>query len=447
MNLEKLLFKKIEVWILLLVIVFFIFFTILFGSLVLRSETARSIASIPENLKKIFSDELDIGRENRFGEKNGLIFHNKNFKYGKNFYLLLSRYDGDREKSLVELIDLKSGKVIHTWEPDINYINSKSKISKEIIKLSRDHNQKRYQIIHPYLSDNGDLYFHSLYSPLVKIDICSKYISSVDEITRHSIEADESGIWTAIVTFNSKNNPGLDENIGNNKNFFYDDGIMKVDFDNKIVFKKSLVEIFLENNLSHLIFSGKEETFDPFHLNDIQPVTINGNYYKKGDLFLSFRHLSMIVLYRPATNEILWYKKFPWEFQHDVDIIDLNKISVFNNNRLAHNFDKTIKNNNLIIYDFSKDNIEYYHKDIFDKFEVRTVTMGAAEIFKNKSLLIEENNYGRLLMFDKKGELIWEYINKSEKNKKLYRTNWSRIINLNENKFKKKLIENNNCKI
>ena len=85
MNLEKLLFKKIEVWILLLVIVFFIFFTILFGSLVLRSETARSIASIPKNLKKIFSDELDIGRENRFGEKNGLIFHNKNFKYGKNF--------------------------------------------------------------------------------------------------------------------------------------------------------------------------------------------------------------------------------------------------------------------------------------------------------------------------------------------------------------------------
>ena len=36
-------------------------------------------------------------------------------------------------------------------------------------------------------------------------------------------------------------------------------------------------------------------------------------------------------------------------------------------------------------------------------------------------------------MFDKKGELIWEYINKSKKNKKLYRTNWSRIINLNEN--------------
>ena len=92
MNLEKLLFKKIEVWILLLVIVFFIFFTILFGSLVLRSETARSIASIPENLKKIFSDELDIGRENRFGEKNGLIFHNKNIKYGKNFYLLLYQF-------------------------------------------------------------------------------------------------------------------------------------------------------------------------------------------------------------------------------------------------------------------------------------------------------------------------------------------------------------------
>jgi len=447
MNLEKILFKKVEVWILLLVIIFFIFFTILFGSLVLRSETARKVASIPENLKKIFSDELDIGRENRFGKKSGLIFHNKKFQYGKNHHLLLTRYDGDKKKSLVELINLNTGKIIHTWEPNINFINSKSKISKKIIKLNRDHNQKRYQIIHPYLSVNGDLYFHSLYSPLVKIDICSKYISSVDEITRHSIESDGSGIWTAIVTFKSKNNPGLDENIGIKKSLFYDDGIMKVDFNNNILFKKSLIEIFADNDLSHLIFSGKEATYDPFHLNDIQPVLINGEFFKKGDLFLSFRHLSMIVLYRPTTNKILWYKKFPWEFQHDVDVIDSNSISIFNNNRLIHNFDKTIKNNNLIIYDFSKDSIEYYQKEIFDRFDIKTRSRGAATIFKNKSLLIEESDYGRLLMFDKDGNLIWEYINKSKKNKRLYKVSWSRIISLDEAEFKKKLKINNDCKI
>jgi len=447
MNFEKIIFKKIEVWVLLLVIIFFIFLTILFGSLVLRSETAKKVADIPEKLKKIFSGELDIGVQNRFGDKSGLIFHNKKFQYEENFHLLLARYDGDQKKSLVELINLKSGKIIHTWKPNINFINSKSKISKEFINLNRDHNQKRYQIIYPYLSVNGDLYFHSIYSPLVKIDICSKYVSSVDEMTHHSIEFDGSGIWTPFTTFGSNNNPGLDEKIGTNKKLFYDDGIMKVDLSNNIVFKKSLIEIFLDNGLSHLIFSGKEPSYDPFHLNDIQPALIDGEFYKRGDLFLSFRHLSTIVLYRPTTNKILWYKKFPWEFQHDVDVIDSNRISIFNNNRLLHNFDKTIKNNNLIIYDFSKDNTEYYHKDIFDKFDVRTVTMGSAEIFKNKSFLIEENNHGRLLMFDKNDKLIWEYINKATKNKKLYRVNGSRIISLDENKFEEKLRENNDCKI
>ncbi len=48
---------------------------------------------------------------------------------------------------------------------------------------------------------------------------------------------------------------------------------------------------------------------------------------------------------------------------------------------------------------------------------------------------------------DKNDELIWECINKSTKNKKLYRVNGSRIISLDENKFEEKLRENNDCKI
>ena len=50
-------------------------------------------------------------------------------------------------------------------------------------------------------------------------------------------------------------------------------------------------------------------------------------------------------------------------------------------------------------------------------------------------------------MFDKDGNLIWEYINKSKKNKKLYRIDWSRIISLDELEFKKNLKINNDCKI
>ena len=46
MNFEKLIYKKISMWILLLTIVISILFSIFFGSLVLRSNSAKSIARI-----------------------------------------------------------------------------------------------------------------------------------------------------------------------------------------------------------------------------------------------------------------------------------------------------------------------------------------------------------------------------------------------------------------
>ena len=155
----------------------------------------------------------------------------------------------------------------------------------------------------------------------------------------------------------------------------------------------------------------------------------------------------MVMLYRPSTNKILWYKQFPWEFQHDVDVLDLNRISVYNNNRLKNNFDKTLKHNDIIIYNFSTNSYEYYQKDIFEKYDIRTVTMGAADIFKDESLFIMEHNSGRLLMFDKNKNLLWEYINRSKINNKLYRTNGSRLININQKKFEEKLKENNFCEV
>ena len=87
-------------------------------------------------------------------------------------------------------------------------------------------------------------------------------------------------------------------------------------------------EIFAENNLSHLIVTAKE-TGNPFHLNDIQPVLTDGSFWKKGDLFLSLRNLSMIMLYRPSTNKVLWHQQGPWIYQHDVDIMSENDLSIF----------------------------------------------------------------------------------------------------------------------
>ena len=191
MNFEKFLYKKISLWVLLIVILFSIIFSLFFGALVLRSETAQKIVLIPKNIKMLFSDEYDLGFvSERFKNKKGLTLK-KNLNFFKTKYLLFSRYSGDEQLSVVELISLYNGKIIHEWKPNFDEINKESNLSKDIINFKRDHNNQRYQMIHPYLLNNGDLFYHSIYqSPLVKIDICSNLISTLDMFTHHSIESD-----------------------------------------------------------------------------------------------------------------------------------------------------------------------------------------------------------------------------------------------------------------
>ena len=74
MNLEKFIFKKISMWILLLTILISIIFSIFFGSLVLRSNSAKSIARIPDNVKQLFiksDDDFIGGYENNFRNRSG----------------------------------------------------------------------------------------------------------------------------------------------------------------------------------------------------------------------------------------------------------------------------------------------------------------------------------------------------------------------------------------
>ena len=150
MNIEKFLFSKVSMWVLLIVIIFFLIFSFLFGGLVLRSETAQKIVLIPKDIKTFFSDELDLGFESdRFKNRRGFKIYKKDFnEYNNKNFLLLSRYSGEQQKSIVELIDLKDGKKIHEWSPDFEKINAKSKLSEEVINFKRDHNNKRIMEIY-----------------------------------------------------------------------------------------------------------------------------------------------------------------------------------------------------------------------------------------------------------------------------------------------------------
>ena len=62
---------------------------------------------------------------------------------------------------------------------------------------------------------------------------------------------------------------------------------------------------------------------------------------------------------------------------------------------------------------------------ILMKNDVKTVTQGLQE-FTEYGIMIEEQNYGRIIFFDSE-DVIFEYINKGSDNN-VYQLHWSRII-------------------
>jgi hypothetical protein len=423
---------KIELWVLFLAGLLSLLLAISTGILVRQelvgstklgviSKAALFLAEIPVNLKRLVGFDLRA-KEQRFPNVSG--FQGEPLE--KETYLLLSRYDGDAGRSVIELVDLRSFEVKKTWRPDIDQINELVDTSQpEFENLERDNNAKRYRIFHPFLTEDGGLIFQSG-SPLVKIDKNSQLVwQNQEDVFHHSIEQDHEGnFWVPSAVYPYQ----IDQKyVGLEHGNYADDAITKVSADGEILFQKSVGKILLEHNF-RLFKSGNPLVTDPIHLNDIQPVLSDGPHWKRGDIFVSLRNQSMIILYRPSTNKIIWKGVGHTSAQHDVDILDDHRISIFNNNAKSF-FDgfKVDGNNEVVIYDFKTDSYSKYLNESLKQYDVRTITGGRSQILDNNDLFIEEINYGRILYFNKDASLQWTHVNRAD-NGDVYMPNWSRIL-------------------
>ena len=61
------------------------------------------------------------------------------------------------------------------------------------------------------------------------------------------------------------------------------------------------------------------------------------------------------------------------------------------------------------------------------KEKFKTVTEGLSHIFNDGSLMVEEQDHGRIILFNNKGEKEWEFVNKDQ-NGNIGFISWSRVI-------------------
>ena len=433
-------FKKIEIWILYLTILLSIIFAIGFGVLVRQelvgstkagwvSKTALTLAETPIIVKRMLGGPSgDLSLKDRFPSLDGF----NGTPNSEESYLLLSRYDGDLKEGVVELVDLTNFKILHTWNPDIDAFNDLVEQVDEFKYLNRDDNNSRHILRHPKLMRDGGLLSVLDYAPIRKIDACSNLIFQISHNQfHHSIETDIDGnIWVPTHIYpQSLPNKKVGRDLHGEDGGYWDDGVSKLSPDGEILFERSVSQIFIDNGLEYLLFGhGNSYEKDPIHLNDIQPVNIDGEYWKKGDVFLSLRSQSMVLLYRPSTNKIIWKGVGPFFRQHDVDILDNTRISIFNNNfKTFASGNEVDGSNEVIIFNFATGKYSRYLEDSLINYEVQTIIQGRSEIMPNNDLFIEDTESSRRLYFNADGSLRWTHVNRAMDGN-IYRIGWSRIL-------------------
>jgi hypothetical protein len=428
--------KKVPLWIVLLLLWFSFILIVIFGWAVWHieknsqdeqqynskiSRLALFIASSPHLIKESFTElkhSRRLIRNNIFPQVSGFKIEKK---YVDSNYILLSAYDKKEDQSTVKLMRLSDQKIIYQWKPNFD------EIKKQTINKSPFWNVNNYDVrlVHPLLTPDGSIIFNALYS-LIKIDKDSKLIWVINGMFHHSNEYDANGnIWTPSEIQNSKYLPQP-------LIFCVDNAITKVSPNGKVLLKKSVVQILIENGYRGLLLGVGNNEKDLLHLNDIQPALTSSRFWMKDDLLISSRHKSTVFLYRPSTNKIIWLKTGPWLNQHDVDFIDSTRIGIFGNNVIRYyKGDKLLTGHNEeYIYNFKTNSIETPYTEFLKNANVSTITEGRSDILPNGDLFIEETNNNRLLRGNKKN-IIWQYVDRIDQHSVGVLT-WSRFISKEE---------------
>ena len=390
-------FRPVPLWLLVLVGWLAIIATIGFGASVLNPPSqpqwraaVLGVAGLPDLIGRSFHRVKTVPRPFAGGGlprvPQGLV---RNPAFSDPGAILLTAFDEGLKRPVVRLIRLSDGAVLHQYAPDIDAVNRRSTFTSALIDLKRDRNVTLNLMMHPLLMPDGGLITHDS-SPLSRFNACGKLDWMIDGIFHHSVERDADGNIWASFRFPHAQIPDVGPQ-------FNDEGFMQVSPDGKQLFVARIADVLDTNGLGGL-WRSHPYSDDPFHLNDVQPILTSGPYWHKGDLLLSLRNLSTLLLYRPSTGQVLWHKTGPWAMQHDVSVIDDHRISVFNNNwRVAYPEGEVDGTNRVAVYDFATDQVTFPMDKVMKALDINTRAQGRATPLPGGDFMIEETERGRVL--------------------------------------------------
>jgi len=322
-----------------------------------------------------------------------------------NGYLLISRFSVEHKQVIVELVRIKDFATMYTWIPPL------AEILKQVQSFEgAKTNDNGHRARHPLLLEDGSLVFNIGKECLAKINKLGEIIWINEGGFHHSIELSPEGYIVAPIRDCQST---LDFPIP-----VRDDGYAVVNQDGRVIERRSICTILMENGYRGLIFGVGKVEYDRFHLNDVQPIFENRGMAQAGDIALSIRHLSTVLLYRPKTNKVVWLKTGPWLTQHDINLLDTGEYSIFGNDMCRSDEEEVLLDNvsELYIFDPETNSVKTPFSNIIQQTCMKSKSQGRLKILANGDAYIEETDSNRLLRVSRE-KVRWEFINAATKNK------------------------------
>jgi hypothetical protein len=450
MNIEKLIFKRIELWIVLLILLTGTIFTIciiavsyylgnngkrfgIFGNIIEEiANTQIKVASkviVPDNplIAKDSISEIALTKT----QEGYFILQQDDIQWPHNYTKAQIVHDDWSSLPLMWKSNnatfsypiVISAQLNDNHEQALLLFNKKREFT-AMVAIPPNKYFNRYRALEtnlPYIiPDSTDIIIYPQGGDgLFRIDICGNIIWSRPGLYHHHYSTAD-GVLGILGLPKNEINRDEREKWGNT------DVINLIDLENGELLKSFSINDVVRANIDRIdpfLHEQWRDSINPdgvlaedrVHLNKVEILSkkLADEYplFPAGSILLSSRSLNLLAIIDPNTLKILWFSSGHTQVQHDPTFIGKNRIMIFNNgyNKNVHSIYDSANFSSLRLYDFTNDT--WVEPVNAQKERGFTFHSGNLEFSSKGETIMTLALQGRYIEYDENGKAIFEFIN------------------------------------
>jgi hypothetical protein len=314
-----------------------------------------------------------------------------------------------QDEMLIKVMD-RDGNEVHSWTPDFDEVWPEGYRDFPPRVATADH------VFGLELLPDASIVGNFAQQSTFRLDVCGDVVWRLPNLGHHSVGLDPDGtLWVPGENYIPADG---EVDIPNATAPFHDWTITNLSLDGELLRSYSVADILRDNGLESLLYlTSKRGTpqvsYDPLHLNSVKalPEGVRSRLFDPGDLAVSLRNISTLLVLDGDTMEVKWHTTGPFFRQHDPIFLPGDRISVFDNRPVA-NDDGALESQIMQVNARTGEATVVLGGDGPGEEPFYSAIMGDHEYLSNGNVLVTPSDEGRVLEYTPDGRLAWSWQNR-----------------------------------